>query len=114
MKAIMDSNAIEEAAARWVAKRHSGVWTQVDQAQLDAWLEAATVHQIQYIRIESTWNHAARLQALGAGIPRGVIPPPRAWGDASFFKGTSQELRPPTDKVGDTAIEEYRREGRLK
>lgn len=84
----MDSDATEEAAARWFAKRERGEWTEADQAQLEAWLEASTAHRIQYLRVETAWKHAARLKALGAGVPAGVIPARGSWGDARFLRGT--------------------------
>jgi len=83
----MDSDAIEETATRWFAKRESGTWTEADQAEFDAWLAASTAHRIQYLRVEAAWNHTARLKALGAGVAAGTIPPRGAWGDARFFDG---------------------------
>lgn len=86
---------LEETAARWFAKRQSGAWTQADQTAFDAWLEENTAHRIQYIRIETAWKQSARMTALGAGVPPGVIPPRGSWGAASFFKGASPEPHPP-------------------
>lgn len=83
----MDSETIEETATRWFAKRASGTWTEADQTEFDAWLEAATAHRIQYLRVEAAWNHAARLKALGAGVAAGTIPARGAWGDARFSDG---------------------------
>src|SRR6187402_835501 len=95
MKASMDSDTIEEAAAGWFARHESGTWAPADQAELDAWLAAATAHRIAYIRVEAAWLHAARMKALGAGIPSGVIPSRGAWGDVRFFKGAPPEMHPP-------------------
>ena len=102
MRASMDSEAIEEAATRWFAKRASGTWTEADQARFDAWLEASTAHRIQYLRVAAAWNHTARLKALGAGVAAGMIPPRGAWGDARFSDGLSRhaasEGRGPTPR----------------
>jgi transmembrane sensor len=87
----MNSEQIDETASQWFAKRESGTWTESDQAAFDAWLEAATVHRIAYIRLATAWKHLARIRALGAGVPPGVIPARGSWGDARFFKGTLPE-----------------------
>jgi transmembrane sensor len=76
----MDSEAIEETAAQWFVRRQGTTWTADDQARLDEWLQAATAHRIAFIRLDAAWEHSARLQALGAGVPPGVIPPRGSWG----------------------------------
>jgi transmembrane sensor len=110
MKASMDSDRIEEEAARWFARHESGHWAPTDQAELDAWLAAATAHRIAYIRVEAAWLHAARMKALGAGIPSGVIPPRSAWGDVRFFKGAPPEVPPdvPGSDISGTAVHDVR------
>lgn len=95
MKLSTASGAIEEVAARWFARRASGTWTDADQAQFQAWLEQRTAHRIAYIRLDAAWNHSARMRALGAGVPPGVIPPRAFWGDTRFFKGTPPDTHPP-------------------
>ena len=87
----MNSEQIEETASQWFAKRESGTWTESDQAGFDAWLEAATTHRVAYIRLATAWRRSARIKALGAGVPPGVIPARGSWGDARFFKGTLPE-----------------------
>jgi transmembrane sensor len=105
MRAGMDNDArksehVEEAAARWFARRQSGTWTDADQAGLDAWLEADTAHRIQYVRVASAWDQCARMQALGAGVTPGVVPPRGSWGDGRFFNGTSPQIPPPAHGDG--------------
>jgi|SRR5665213_1033 len=73
------STQIEEAAAAWFAKREGGDWQPADQAQLDAWLEAATAHRVAFIRILTAWERAGRLNALGAGVAPGTFPPRDSW-----------------------------------
>ena len=90
-----DSEATEETAARWFARQQSGTWTDADQTQFDAWLEAATAHRIEYIRVITAWNHLACMRALGAGVPPGTIPPRRSWGHIRFFRKASPETHPP-------------------
>lgn len=69
---------IERAAAAWLARREAG-WSEAEQAAFAAWREAATAHRIAWIRIEAGWQRAARLNALGAGLPPGEVPAPGAW-----------------------------------
>ena len=90
----MDSAAIEEEAARWLARQQSGEWTPADQQHFDAWIEAAAAHRIQYLRVSAAWQRLSRLHALGAGVPRGTIPLRGSWGDARFFRGALEEESP--------------------
>jgi transmembrane sensor len=82
MNPSANSSEIEGIAAAWFAKRESGEWSAVDQAQLDTWLDSSTAHRIAFIRIISAWERSGRLKALGAGVPPGIIPPRDAWGFA--------------------------------
>lgn len=83
----LKSDRVEDAAIRWFVRQQSDAWTDADQAELDAWLAAATAHRIQYIRASTAWSESARLKALGAGIPAGVVPPRGAWGDTRYSRG---------------------------
>lgn len=89
----MNSERIEEAAGIWLARRLRGSWTEAEQAEFAAWLGEDTAHRIAYLRLEAAWNHSARLQALGAGVPPGIIPPRRSWGDRLFFELKSASAR---------------------
>jgi transmembrane sensor len=79
MRRSTDSELIEQEAARWVVRRDNSPWTEADQAQLDAWLEEHIAHRVAFVRLEAVWAKCARLRALGAGVPEGVIPPPGTW-----------------------------------
>lgn len=81
MRPSMDSEAIEQEAAGWFAKRASGIWTEADQARFDTWVGQKTAHRIAYIRLDTAWKQAACMQALGAGVPAGTIPSRGSWGD---------------------------------
>src|SRR5882762_3576489 len=87
----MKSERVEELASRWFARRQSAAWTDADQATFAAWLEEHPAHRIAYIRLDAAWSHAARLKALGASVPPGVIPPRGSWGDTRFSSGASAE-----------------------
>jgi transmembrane sensor len=79
MRRSTDSEAIEQEAALWVVRRDDSAWTEADQAQLDAWLEQDIAHRIAFVRLQAAWGMCARLRALGAGVPAGVIPPRGSW-----------------------------------
>jgi len=79
----MTSDEIEATAAEWFAKRESGEWSDADQAQLEAWLDSSTARRIAFVRIVTAWERSGRLQALGAGVPAGMIPSRDAWSFAS-------------------------------
>ena len=74
-----DSARIEQAAAEWLARRDSGEWSGEDRHALQAWLDARTAHRVAFLRLESAWREAGRLQALAAGWPEGVLPPRGQW-----------------------------------
>lgn len=74
-----DSRRIERAAAEWLARRDSDDWSEPDQHALQAWLDARITHRVAFLRLESAWREAGRLQALAAGWPEGVLPPRGQW-----------------------------------
>jgi transmembrane sensor len=89
----MDSQAIEAIAMRWVVRRHDEGWTDSDQVELEQWLQASTAHRIAYLRLDETWSQAARLKALGAGLPAGVVPPRRIWTGTNPAPETTETSR---------------------
>lgn len=54
----------EEIAARWLLRQEEDGWSDADQADLDAWLEAAPEHKVAYWRLEQGWQKVDRLAAL--------------------------------------------------
>lgn len=70
------SLAIEDMAARWLARRDSGDWSAHAQAALDRWLLENTAHRVAFLRLQAAWQESTRLHALGAGW-QGAQPPPR-------------------------------------
>ena len=75
----MDSGTIEETAAQWVLRQHEGAWTAADAERLEAWLEESVLHRVAFIRLDTVWQAIPRLKVLGAGQPKGVVPPPGAF-----------------------------------
>ena len=94
-----DREAIEEAAAHWLVRRENSNWSATDEAAFNAWLGVATAHRVAFLEIEAAWQQAARMKALGAGVPAGVVPPRGQWGDVRFFKGASPEPYPPGSEL---------------
>jgi len=84
---------IEETAARWLAQRDSGGWSDADEAELSHWLNSSTAHRVAFLRLEAAWEQADRLKALGAGATPGLIPNPGEWWQSPFFEP------PPTTPV---------------
>jgi transmembrane sensor len=66
--------AIEEQAATWLQKRDGEDWGARDEARLSQWLDADTHHRVAFLRLEAAWAEMNRLQAMGAGYPRGKVP----------------------------------------
>ncbi|HEY0685586.1 MAG TPA: FecR domain-containing protein [Steroidobacter sp.] len=77
---------IEERAAEWLARRDSGTWSEIDQAELSAWLAASTAHMVEFLRLEAAWEEANRLKAMGTGVQPGKIPDLQQWRASPFFK----------------------------
>src|ERR1700722_8483718 len=79
------TQAIEEEASAWLVRRDSGEWTSVDETSLQNWLNASSLHRVAFWRLEHTWEDAARLKALGAGVLTQLPPPRGEWNLTPFF-----------------------------
>lgn len=77
---------IEERAADWLARRDSDAWSEIEQAELSAWLASSTAHMVEFLRLEAAWEEANRLKAMGSGVPAGVIPNLQQWSASPFFR----------------------------
>src|SRR5690606_28960248 len=71
---MADSREVEGRAAAWLARRDGAgdAWSDADAAALEAWLASAAAHRVAFLRLESAWEQAGRLQALAAGMAPGV------------------------------------------
>jgi transmembrane sensor len=85
---------IEDQAAAFLARRDSGNWTQVDQAELEQWLTESTARRVGFLRLEAVWDEARRLRAFRAGLPPRAVPSPGEWRHTPFFDSkSSPQLR---------------------
>ncbi|MDW2980636.1 FecR domain-containing protein [Rhodanobacter sp. KK11] len=96
---MTSSREIEHAAAAWLARRDAGDWSERDQQQLDAWLDASVGHRVAFVRLDAAWRQSDRLKALGAGVPAGVVPARGSWAPSPFgaphdHAGESHHPRP--------------------
>jgi transmembrane sensor len=91
---------IEGTASWWLIRRDSGAWTAEDEKRFTAWLAASTLHRVAFLRLEAAWESAARLKALGAGVPGDLPPTPGKWNLSPFFEPHGAALpRPRSTKV---------------
>ena len=70
--AIPQSRAaeIKAQAASWLARVHSGEWTEIDKMNFDAWIAQSRAHKAAYWRLEAAWHEAESLRVLRSPIPR--------------------------------------------
>lgn len=81
---MASSREVEHTAATWLARRDTGGWCELDQQQLDAWLDAAVAHRVAFIRLDAAWQQSGRLQALGAGMSTDTAPARGSWSHPPF------------------------------
>lgn len=65
------SSLIDEQAAAWLAERDRAedAWPAERQAALAVWLNQSTAHRVAFLRLESAWRRADRLQVLRSAAP---------------------------------------------
>lgn len=68
MERMATSTDIDEAAARWVARRASGSWSVTDEAAFNAWLTESALHEVAFLRLEAVWVETDRLRALSGTV----------------------------------------------
>ena len=55
---------VRAQAAEWLARRVSDDWSEVQQRELDMWLEDSASHRVAFLRVQGAWSHTHRLAAL--------------------------------------------------
>lgn len=86
----------EQAAAAWLARMDRDGWSAPAQAELEAWLDAATAHRVAFLRLRAAWEESGRLAALGAGRQAPGPPPRGQWLPALGHARTSAATTPPS------------------
>lgn len=77
---MSDHSAIEERAIAWRLRQEQPGWSEADQAELDAWIEACTAHRVAWLRIGHGWEKVGRLASLrspDAVVETTAAPAPR-------------------------------------
>ncbi|TXH20637.1 MAG: histidine kinase [Gammaproteobacteria bacterium] len=100
---------IECEASRWLARRESDAWNPVDEVRLANWLDASIAHRVAFLRLQEAWHEAARLRALGAGIPSGEVPARGTWHEADRNGGMRPDAPPGPPDLRNVRIN-YRRQ----
>lgn len=106
------SRQIEDAAAVWLQRRDGDDWTPSDQGELEQWLSASLAHRVAFLRLEAAWEESMRLQALGAGMPPGAIPPPGTWHVSPLFE-PKRSVRDAAESAAEPPVPTRRKNGRL-
>lgn len=60
---------VRACAAEWLAQKVSSDWTDQQQSELEAWLEASPTHRVAFLRVEGAWSHTYRLAVLRQALP---------------------------------------------
>jgi len=69
------AQAVEDAAAQWLARQDGDGWHAAQQAELDAWLGRDVRHRVAYLRLRAAWQRADALagQNVERPAPRGAL-----------------------------------------
>ncbi|MFO6445931.1 FecR family protein [Erythrobacter sp. NE805] len=79
MKQSAKTNAIDDAAAGWLARVDRGALADHEQAAFDAWLAEDVRHRGAYIRMQAIFAASERVSALGKGFAEPSGGPQRWW-----------------------------------
>ena len=71
---MTSARQVEAEAAAWLARRDGPAWQPSDEAELSQWIAASTAHRVAYLRLQSVWDKADRLRALGPESLVGDVP----------------------------------------
>lgn len=79
MKQSAKTNAIDDAAAGWLARVDRGALADHEQAAFDAWLAEDVRHRGAYVRMQAIFAASERVSALGKGYAGPSASPSRWW-----------------------------------
>lgn len=80
----MRTKDTQELAAEWLAREDQGL-TSAEKAELEAWLEQSTAHEVCYLRLQAAWERADRLAALNVPPLYAFAPRTRPKSYRAFF-----------------------------
>jgi len=63
-ESALSRQEIHARAAHWRERRDRPDWNEQDQKELDVWLSESPAYAVAYLRVDSVWNRADRLNAL--------------------------------------------------
>lgn len=86
----------ESAAAAWIARREREDWNAADQAELDAWVEAASGNRVAWLRVDAAWQQTSRLKSLSTSARAGTVPARDEIRLPFFESHASENAHPPT------------------
>ena len=94
MNDTLNHEAIEAAAAAWVARSDAGErWTPEQERALRAWLEESTAHRVAWVRMQATLDRAKAVGPLIAQRRARAEAAPDATVAASVAVATSTRPR---------------------
>ncbi len=79
-----------QQAVKWLVSRHSGRWTQVDQANLDDWLNMDATHRHAFEQARLTWNDMGNVMTENTNH----ITAARQFGSSSWRLRLTQSIAP--------------------
>jgi transmembrane sensor len=113
--ALPDATSADEAASRWLERRHFGEWNDNDQLAFETWIAQSPPHEVAYLRLEAAWARTERLVALRVSAP--VAKEVKAWRRRNIASGIAVAVImtaigvgaplyvwAPTEKVYTTAV----------
>jgi transmembrane sensor len=80
----MSTKDVQDLAAAWLAREDRGL-TPSEQAELTAWLEQSTLHEVCYLRLQAAWERTDRLAALNAPPLHGFARPATRRSNRAIF-----------------------------
>lgn len=77
---------IEDQALDWLIRRNGEDWSELEQAELNAWLEESMAHKAAFWRADHLWQQADRIKSLGIDAHSDVEEPEpkRRWWPAAI------------------------------
>lgn len=92
MSAYPDHEAIEAAAADWLARQQFESWSEADTQNLEAWLAQSDNHTAAYWRLKAAFDRTGRLAALRKPMMARPLQAPSRKSGIMFFAAAAAAL----------------------